>query len=93
MCDLDGVENHARYLRMMGNRTTEDLGVDEADFQQLLSSRRVPGHVLEDNSHLPLLELDGRFRKQAQYRHECRMAAIEEEANTKIRKSLIGRSM
>ena len=50
------------------------------------------GHVLEDSSNLPLLELEGRFRKQAQYRHKCRMAAIEVEANAKIWKSLIGRS-
>ena len=56
------------------------------------SSHRVLGHVLEDNSDLPLLEPEGPFRKQAQYRHKCRMAAIEVEANTKISKSLIGRS-
>ena len=30
------VENHARYLRMMGNRTLEDCDIYEADFQQLL---------------------------------------------------------
>ena len=30
------VENHARDLRMMGDRTMEDLITDEADFQQLL---------------------------------------------------------
>ena len=36
--------------------------------------------------------LRGRFRKQAQYRHKCRMTAIEVEADTKIRKCLIGRS-
>ena len=30
------VENHARYLRMMRNRTMEDMGSDEADVQQLL---------------------------------------------------------
>ena len=53
---------------------------------------RVPRHVLEDNSILPLLEPEGRFRKQAQNRHTCRMAATEVEANTKIRQSLIGRS-
>ena len=53
---------------------------------------RVLRHVLEDNSNLPLVELEGRFRKQAQYRHKCRMAAIEVEANTKIRQSLIGTS-
>ena len=110
------VENHARYLRMVGNRTVEDLDIDEADFQQLLDELtdannnlvqhneylprhwvlgtfpRVPGHVLEDNSNLPLLELGCRFRKQAKYRHKCRMAAIEVEANAKIWKSLIGRS-
>ena len=52
----------------------------------------VPGHVFEDNSDVPLLEPEGRFWKQAQYRLECRMAAIEVEANRKIGKSLIGRS-
>ena len=54
-------------------------------------AHRVLGHVLVDNSDLPLLELEGRFRKQAQYRHECHLVAIEVEANTKIRKSLIER--
>ena len=29
------VESHATYLRMMGNRTMEDLDIDEADVQQL----------------------------------------------------------
>ena len=32
------------------------------------SSPRVPGHVLEDNSGLPLLGPEGRFTKQTQYR-------------------------
>ena len=37
--------------------------------------------------------LRARSGKQSEYRHKCPMAAIEEEeANTKIRKSLIGRS-
>ena len=56
------------------------------------SSPCVPGHVIEDNSHLPLLELECGFRTQAQLRHECRMAAIGVEANTKVRKCLIGKS-
>ena len=56
------------------------------------SSPSVPGHVLEDNSDLPLLEPEGQFKQQAQDRHKCRMAAIEVEANTKIRKSCIGSS-
>ena len=30
------VENHARYLRMIGNRTMGDSDIDEANFQQLL---------------------------------------------------------
>ena len=109
----EALENHARYLRMMGNRTMEDLLIDEAECQQLLdeltdaknnhnghlprqwvlgSSLRVLGHALEDSSDLSLLELESPFRKQAQYRDTCRMAAIEVEANTTIRKSLIGRS-
>ena len=46
---------------------------------------RVPGHLLEENSDLPYLDPEGRC-------HKCRMAAIETEANAKIRKSLIGRS-
>ena len=33
---MEQVENHARYLGMMGNRTKEDLDIDEADFPQLL---------------------------------------------------------
>ena len=53
---------------------------------------RVPGHMLEGNSDLPNLDPEGRFRRIAEMRHKCRMAAIETEANAKIRKSLIGRS-
>ena len=53
---------------------------------------RVPGHMLEENSDLPNLDPEGRFRRIAEMRHKCRTAAIETEANTKIRKSLIGRS-
>ena len=53
---------------------------------------RVPGHLLEENSDLPNLDPEGRFRRIAEMRHKCRMAAIETEANAKIRKSLIGRS-
>ena len=41
---------------------------------------------------LSLLELQAWFRKQAQCRHQCRIAEIEVEANTKIRRSLMGRS-
>ena len=52
----------------------------------------VPGHMLEENSDLPNLDPEGRFRRIAEMRHKCRMAAIETEANAKIRKSLIGRS-
>ena len=53
---------------------------------------RVPGHILEENSDLPNLDPEGRFRRIAEMRHKCRMSAIETEANAKIRKSLIGRS-
>ena len=53
---------------------------------------RVPGHILEENSDLPNLDPEGRFRRIAEMRHKCRMAAIETEAKAKIRKSLIGRS-
>ena len=56
------------------------------------SAPRVPGHVHEDNTDPPLLELDGQFRKQARYRYKCPMEAIEVRANTKIRKSFTGRS-
>ena len=52
----------------------------------------VPGHMLEENSDLHLLDPEGRFRRIAEMRHKCRMAAIETDANAKIRKSLIGRS-
>ena len=41
---------------------------------------------------LPLLEPEAQFKKQEQYRHKCRIAAIEVEANTKIRKRSMGRS-
>ena len=53
---------------------------------------RVPGHLFEENSDLHHLGPEGRFRRIAEMRHKCRMAAIETEANAKIRKSLIGRS-
>ena len=53
---------------------------------------RVPGHMLEENSHPPNLDPEGRFRRIVEMRHKCRMAAIETKANAKIRKSLIGRS-
>ena len=45
--------------------------------------------MLEENSDLPNFDPEGRFRRIAEMRHKCRMAAIETEANTKIRKSLI----
>ena len=48
--------------------------------------------MLEENSDLPNLDPEGRFRRTAEVRHKCRMAAIETEANAKIRKSLIGRA-
>ena len=51
----------------------------------------VPGHMLEENSDLPNLDPEGRFRRIAEMRHKCQMA-LETEANSKIRKSLIGRS-
>ena len=53
------------------------------------SAPRVPVHVFDDNSDVPLLESEGWFRKQAPYRHKCRMAAIEVEANKKIRKRIL----
>ena len=53
---------------------------------------RVPGHLLEENPDLPNLDPEGRFRRIAEMRHKCRMAAIETEANANIRKTLIGRS-
>ena len=53
---------------------------------------RVPGHMLEEDADLPNLDPEGRFRKIAEMRHKCGMAATETEANAKIRKSLIGRS-
>ena len=37
------VENHARYLRVAGNRTMEDMDIDEADLQQL------PDELLDAN--------------------------------------------
>ena len=52
----------------------------------------VPGDLLEEHPDLPNLDPEGRFKKIAEMRHKCRMAAIETEANAKIRKSLIGRS-
>ena len=53
---------------------------------------RVPGHLLAENPDLPNLGPEGRFKRIAEMRHKCRMAAIETEANAKIRKTLIGRS-
>ena len=37
----------------------------------------VPGHMLEEISDLPNLDPQGRFRRIAEMRHKCRMAAIE----------------
>ena len=53
---------------------------------------RVPSDFLEENPDLPNLDPEGRFKRIAEMRHKCRMAAIETEANAKIRKTLIGRS-
>ena len=53
---------------------------------------KVPGHMLEENPDLPNLDPEGPFRRIAEMRHKSRMAAIETEANAKIRKSFIGRS-
>ena len=50
---------------------------------------RVPGHMLEENSDLPNLDPEGCFRRIAEMRHKCRLAAIEIEANAKIRKTLM----
>ena len=47
---------------------------------------RVPGHVFEENSDLHHLDPVGRFRRIAEMRHKCRMAAIETGTNAKIRK-------
>ena len=38
---------------------------------------RVPGHMLEENSDPPNLDPEGRFRKIAEMRHKCRLAASE----------------
>ena len=53
---------------------------------------RVPGHMLEENSDLPNLDPEGRYRRIAEMRHKCRMAATDTKANAEIRQSLIGRS-
>ena len=37
----------------------------------------VPGHLLEENPDPPNLDPEGRFRKIAEMRHKCRMAAID----------------
>ena len=47
---------------------------------------RVPVHMLEENPDLPNLNPDGRFRKIAEMRHKCRMAAIETEAKCENQK-------
>ena len=106
------VENHARYLRMMGKPRMEDMIIDEVDVQKLLDELtdaknnlvQHDGYLLRQwfcriitscsilkNTDRPLLAFAGRVRKQAQNRHNCQMSAIEVEANTKIRKGLIGR--
>ena len=36
---------------------------------------RVPNHMLEEDPDLPNLDPEGRFRKIAEMRHKCRMAA------------------
>ena len=51
------------------------------------SAPRLPGHVLEDNTDPALLELEGQFRKQAQYRYKCPMAAIEVRAKQRCERA------
>ena len=45
---MEQVENHARYLRVVCNRTLEDTDIDEADFQQLLDE------LTRHNGYLPI---------------------------------------
>ena len=48
------VENHARYLRMMRNRTMEDMGIDEADVQQLLDELTgAKNNLVQHSGYLP----------------------------------------
>ena len=91
------VENDARYLRMMGNRTMEDMGIDEEVFQHLLDEFlkwaiwcNTTGicHVdgFSDQRHefpitfwrtvqtCPLMETQGRFRTQADYRQVSKVS-------------------
>ena len=92
---MEQVEKHARYRRVVGNRTTEDTDIDEADFPTVAG--RVDG--CEEQSCVSTMDTcramsgESRFTKQVrQKRHKCRMAAIEVVANTKISRSVIGRS-
>ena len=57
------------------------------------SAPRFAGHVLDEDTDLLLLELEGRLRNQAEYRRKCRTAAIAVEANAMTRTCLIGRSV
>ena len=51
---MELVENHARYLRMMGHRTMEDVDIDEADSQQLLDELTdAKNHLAQHNGYLP----------------------------------------
>ena len=50
---MDQVENHAGYPRMMGNRTMEDLGIDEEYVQQLLDEVLAAKKLVQHNGYLP----------------------------------------
>ena len=51
---MEQVENHTGNLRMVGNRTMEDLDIDEADFQQLLDELTdAKNNLAQHNGYLP----------------------------------------
>ena len=48
------LEHLARYLRVMGNQTKEDLDIDEAEFQQLLDEMKdAINNLVQHNGYLP----------------------------------------
>ena len=47
------VENHARCLRMMGNRTTEDMATNETDFQLFAGRIDRCENLVQHNGSVP----------------------------------------
>ena len=51
---MEQVENNARYLRQMGNRIVEDIGVSQSDFQTMLDELTdAKNSLVQHNGYMP----------------------------------------